>query len=259
MSTPTIPRLPEIPLDDFDAEYRRAEIEGQSLLDDMISAFEIVAGQVPLPSFDFFRGGHRTVLDVGCGIGTLPFLLAEHNPNAKVIGVDLSEESIAYAKINFEPRATNLSYQVGSVEDISEMFQDVDMITCVGALHHFPSLDDAINNIMTTLSDDGVFFLNDLNRKNIYKHFSAKELIDLDEIRKLPEKARIKELRRQGYTKGEKMQRFLALMSFQAAYTPEELSAALGEKYRFKGKLASFNYVFGVYKLSAIMGQYGHG
>jgi len=249
MNAPVIPRMPEIPLDEFDADYRAAEIEHQSELETMLPELETAAGMVPLPAIDFFAGARKTVLDIGCGTGTLPFLLAQKNPNATVIGVDFSEASIAYAKEHFEPQAANLSYHVGSVDDLSETFQDIDMITCVGALHHFPSLDTAVAQIMRTLNDKGVFFLSDLNRENIHTHFSDKEIKHLGSVRKLPEKVRNNKLRRQGYTRGAKMRRLLTLMSFQAAYTPAEVSAALGSGFGFKGRMAGLNYLLAIYKL----------
>lgn len=249
MNGPIIPRKPEIPLEDFDADYRQAEIEHRTELEKMLPEFEIAADTVPASGSSFFQGESVTVLDIGCGTGTLPFLMAQMNSNATVIGVDFSEESIAYANEYYTPRATNLSYQAGSVEDLSGMFQAIDMITCVGALHHFPSLDSSIEQIMGTLSENGVFLLSDLNRKNIHSFFSGKELKYLDSVRQLPEKVRNKKLRRQGYTSGEKMRRFLTLMSFQAAYTPEEVSSVLGTRYGFKGRMAGVNYLLAIYKL----------
>jgi len=241
--------MPEIPLEAFDAEYRRAEIEHKAELASMIPELETAAAMVPEKGVDFFQGGGSRVLDIGCGIGTIPFLLAQRNPNAQVLGVDFSEDSIAWAKTHYEPGASNLAYHVGSVEHLSEMFEEIDMITCIGALHHIPDLGEAINQIMTTLGDNGVFFLSDLNRENIHSYFSEREIKYLDKVRRLPEKARNSKLLRQGYTKGEKVGRFLRLMSFQAAYTPAELAEVLGHRYGFKGRMAGFNYLFAIYKL----------
>jgi len=248
MNAPLIPRIPEIALEDFDSDYRHAEIEHRHELEKMVPEIEKAARNAPLTQFDFFDGGQRTALDIGCGIGTLPFLLARRNPNANVIGVDFSEESIAYAKRHYAPQVTNLSFHVGSVDDLSRLFREIDMITCIGALHHFPSLHTAVQQIMETLTDDGAFFLSDLNRANIHAHFSEQELAYLDEVRRLPEQARAEKLRCDGYTEGRKMRRFLTLMSFQAAYTPAEIAAALGSRYAFRGGMAEINYLLVAYK-----------
>lgn len=249
MNEPVVPRRPEIPLEEFDEDYRQAEIEHEAELEKMLPEFEQTGATVPARGFDIFSGGRKTALDVGCGIGTLPFYLARRYPNATVIGVDLSADSIAYAREHFEPRADNLSYRVGSVEDLSETFSDIDMITCVGAMHHFPSLESAVAQIMRTLADDGVFFLSDLNRENIRTHFSADEIQFLSRVRRLPKPIRNLQLRRKGYTRGEQMRRFVSLMSFNAAYTPAEVADVLGKGYGFKGRTASINYLLAAYKL----------
>jgi len=249
MNSQTIPRQSEIPLDAFDEEYRRAEIEHKAELETVIPELEVAAELIAPRTCRFFLEGTGTVLDIGCGIGTMPYLLARHSPAAQVVGVDISEDSIAYAREYYEPQAENLSYQVGSVESLSQTFEAVDMITCIGALHHFPSLGSAIHQIMATLKDDGIFFLSDFNRENIHSYFSEKEIRQLEKLRKLPEKVRNNKLKRQGYTRGEKARRFLRLMSFQAAYTPEELAEAFRDRYGFKGRMAGLNYIFAIYKL----------
>lgn len=250
MSAPLVPRMPEIPLDDFDADYRRAEIELPDELEKMLPEFEKMVERTPLDDFGFFSGGAVTALDVGCGIGALPYALARRNPNATVIGVDFSEESIAQAKRHYEPRAPNLSFHVGGVDELSRNFRDIDMITCVGALHHFPDVNSALHQIMRTLADRGAFFLSDLNRENIHAYFSAEELGYLSDVRRLPPRECEDKLRRDGYTEGVKMRRFLSLMSVHAAYTPMEIATAIGPDYAFTGGLAEMNYLLVAYKKS---------
>lgn len=57
-----------------------------------------------------YRQESSDILEIGCGIGTLTFLLARHFPNASLTGLDISPQSINLAKqllqkfkqINFE-------------------------------------------------------------------------------------------------------------------------------------------------------------
>lgn len=251
MNAPTIPRIAEIPLDEFDADYRRAEIEHSAELETAVVELEIAARATDLAACDLFAGAHRTLLDVGCGIGTLPYLFAQKNPDATVIGVDINADSIAYAREHYERQAANLSYRIGSVEDLGERFRDVDLVTCVGALHHFPNLRTALDQIMGVLADDGAFLLSDLNRENILTHFSADELKRLDAIRQLDDKPRYNRLKREGYLTGKKMRRLLTLMSFQAAYTPAEIARTLGPGYAFKGRMSGLNYILAAYRKTA--------
>jgi 2-polyprenyl-3-methyl-5-hydroxy-6-metoxy-1,4-benzoquinol methylase len=42
-----------------------------------------------------------SILDVGCGLGIATGAMAKYFPNAKVMGVDISEDAIAYAKLHY--------------------------------------------------------------------------------------------------------------------------------------------------------------
>jgi 2-polyprenyl-3-methyl-5-hydroxy-6-metoxy-1,4-benzoquinol methylase len=42
-----------------------------------------------------------SILDVGCGLGITTGAIAKYFPNAKVMGVDISEDAIAYAKLHY--------------------------------------------------------------------------------------------------------------------------------------------------------------
>lgn len=42
-----------------------------------------------------------TILDVGCGLGIATGAMAKYFPNTKVMGVDISEDAIAYAKLHY--------------------------------------------------------------------------------------------------------------------------------------------------------------
>lgn len=42
-----------------------------------------------------------SILDVGCGLGIATGAMAKYFPNAKIMGVDISEDAIAYAKLHY--------------------------------------------------------------------------------------------------------------------------------------------------------------
>jgi len=45
-----------------------------------------------------FAGVRGEVLDVGCGTGALTFAIAQHKAVSKIVGLDLSEAFLAYAR-----------------------------------------------------------------------------------------------------------------------------------------------------------------
>ncbi|KAK6431434.1 hypothetical protein LTR95_012402 [Oleoguttula sp. CCFEE 5521] len=61
-----------------------------------------------------------TVLDVGCGPGTISLGLAEAVPDGKVVGIDLNPASIKHAQeLAVELGITNATFQVGSADDLA--------------------------------------------------------------------------------------------------------------------------------------------
>lgn len=44
----------------------------------------------------------QNVLEVGTGTGLISLMLAQRNPNAKVLAIDINEKAVALAKINFD-------------------------------------------------------------------------------------------------------------------------------------------------------------
>src|SRR4051794_36312807 len=60
---------------------------------------------VPFLDFALGRTAPTTLLDVGCGTGSLPFAAAERLPGAAITGLDHSDAYVAYAQAHsVEPR-----------------------------------------------------------------------------------------------------------------------------------------------------------
>lgn len=88
--------------------------------------------------------GARYVLDLGCGTGDFLIHLARLNPYLKAIGVDISEEAIATAKVNAKTFSleNRMRFFVGEVEAKqltipSAFLKKVDIVTCMYMLHEF--------------------------------------------------------------------------------------------------------------------------
>jgi len=73
------------------------------------------------------------IIDLGCGYGFFPNLLAYLSPERKIFGVELSKRKIKYADIGL----TNTEFVN---EDIQQLeIVDCDTIVLVHVLHHLPS------------------------------------------------------------------------------------------------------------------------
>jgi SAM-dependent methyltransferase len=79
----------------------------------------------------------RRILVPGCGTGRHPLVLAAADPDAEVIAVDLSQESLAYGKrMAGKLGISNVSFLHGDLLDIPRMGMGFHHIDCVGVLHH---------------------------------------------------------------------------------------------------------------------------
>jgi 2-polyprenyl-3-methyl-5-hydroxy-6-metoxy-1,4-benzoquinol methylase len=72
-------------------------------------------------------------LDVGCGGGHFARLLAAHFPAAEVVGIDIDEEAIAYAKTHPTPR---VGYSACSADGLQYEDKSFDVVTSTLTCHH---------------------------------------------------------------------------------------------------------------------------
>src|SRR3989344_5880751 len=63
--------------------------------------------------------GNEKIIDVGCGSGTFSRALAKKYPDAKITGVDISEQAISFAKKKSrEEKTKNLDFIAASISRI---------------------------------------------------------------------------------------------------------------------------------------------
>ena len=89
------------------------------------------------------------LLDIGCGDGRITAAIADHIPDATVIGVDPSPRMIAVA-----PSGPNLSFRLGDVNTL-QFSAEFDAIVSFNALHWVPDQFGALVRIATALTPGG--------------------------------------------------------------------------------------------------------
>jgi SAM-dependent methyltransferase len=88
------------------------------------------------------RGG--TVLDLGSGSARYLAYLARRRPDAQFVGVELSDRMLELGRENIADQGLSdrLRLVRGDITDLREQVpRDVDLLSCVFALHHMPSGD----------------------------------------------------------------------------------------------------------------------
>jgi trans-aconitate 2-methyltransferase len=79
---------------------------------------------------------NSNVLELGCGIGTLTFLISRFVKKGRIEAVDLSSKSIEFAKQRIKNR--NINFFAADVVSYQPSIKDLDFITLFDIIEHIP-------------------------------------------------------------------------------------------------------------------------
>ena len=96
----------------------------------------------------------RMIVDLGCGPGQLTAGLSDRWPEARVVGVDSSEEMIRAASAQARPG--RLEFQIGDIRDWAPE-APVDVLVSNATLHWIPGHEALFSGFLASLSPGGVF------------------------------------------------------------------------------------------------------
>ena len=129
-----------------------------------LAAYNFCTGQKP-------QTQQVRILDAGCGTGVGTEYLVHLNPQAQVVGVDLSSGALAVAKERCQrSKADRAEFHHLSLYDAGQLPGEFDLINCVGVLHHLPDPIQGIQSLATKLAPSGlmhVFVYAELGRWEI--------------------------------------------------------------------------------------------
>lgn len=115
----------------------------------------------------------KVILDAGCGTGFNALILAEANPGAKIVGVDISEASVKLAdqRLKFHGFET-AEFSVLSIEDLAQLDRQFDYINCDETLYLLPDPVAGLKAMQSVLKPKGILRFNlhsALQRKHFYR------------------------------------------------------------------------------------------
>ena len=102
------------------------------------------------------------ILDAGCGTGVGTEYLIHLNPQAEVVGIDISEKALAVARERAHRsgvavnRARPVEFHQLNLEEAGTLPGQFDLINCVGVLHHLPDPDAGMKALANKLSPGGI-------------------------------------------------------------------------------------------------------
>jgi SAM-dependent methyltransferase len=121
---------------------------------------------------------HPRILDAGCGTGVGTEYLLHLNPDASIVGIDLSAGALAVAKERCQKSGvavdrtgrSRAEFHHLSLFDASQLEGEFNLINCVGVLHHTPDPIRGIQALAKKLAPGGlmhIFVYGELGRWEI--------------------------------------------------------------------------------------------
>jgi ubiquinone/menaquinone biosynthesis C-methylase UbiE len=98
-----------------------------------------------------------TVVDLGCGTGTLALLVKQMHPEARVIGVDVDSKILDIARAKIARAGAEVELRQGLIQDVGLEPRSVDRVLTTLVLHHLTSAEKlaALRTVHATLRPGG--------------------------------------------------------------------------------------------------------
>jgi SAM-dependent methyltransferase len=103
--------------------------------------------------FHLWRG--KRVLEVGCGIGTDAEQFMRHG--AEYTGIDISDESLRICEQRADVQGLKGKFINRSATENLENLGKFDLVYSYGVLHHYPNIEQSIQNIHDVINLNGEF------------------------------------------------------------------------------------------------------
>ena len=107
----------------------------------------------------------QRILDYGCGGGLFSELLCQNGAN--VTGIDISAQSIAFAKAHARQSGMEIDYQQGTIDDLPERYfrrDAFDVVCAIECLEHVERPHRLVSSLASALKPGGYAIFSTLNR-----------------------------------------------------------------------------------------------
>lgn len=109
---------------------------------------------------------NRVLLDVACGTGATTLRMAWANPGAKIVGIDMSPESVKIAEQRLKHHGfDDAEFHVLAIEDLDQLRQKFDLINASDVLYLLPDLALTLKQLGQVLKPDGII------RGNLHSYY----------------------------------------------------------------------------------------
>ena len=126
---------------------------------------------------------NKKILEIGCGIGALTFLLSKKISDGKVEAFDPSERSIKYAQEHIQKN--NIFFKVSDILNFTPQFAPYDLILIFDVLEHIPEADhfEIFSKIKSWMNDETLLLINLPNPEYIIfdQKYHPEQLQEIDQ------------------------------------------------------------------------------
>lgn len=122
----------------------------------------------------------KIILDAGCGSGYKALALAEANPGAKIVGIDISPKSVELAKTRLEYHGFNdAEFHVLAIEDLPSLGMQFDYINCDEVLYLLPEPASGLRAMKSVLKPEGIIRANLHSSLQRFYYYRAQEIFKM--------------------------------------------------------------------------------
>ena len=98
----------------------------------------------------------KTIVDIGCGIGSITIDMARQNPDSEVYGIEITDGLTKQCEMNSKMfQTTNVKFKTGNIYDLPFEDNSVDTATCFFMLHHLEDIPRALAEVKRVLREGG--------------------------------------------------------------------------------------------------------
>jgi tRNA G46 methylase TrmB len=116
------------------------------------------------------------ILEAGCGVGAQTVILAKKNPGAKIVSVDISDESVRQAKRLCESEhITNVSFRQADIFDLPFEEGAFDHVFVCFVLEHLRNPKDALLRLKRILKKGGTITVIEGDHGSCYFHPDSRD------------------------------------------------------------------------------------
>jgi len=108
----------------------------------------------------------KSLVDIGCGTGTLVIFLKEKYPQANITGVDPDLIVLGVARKKAQKKKLTINFIQSGAERLPFSNKSIDVATSSLAFHHMPLeiKKQALSEIKRVLKNNGIFYLVDIGK-----------------------------------------------------------------------------------------------